>query len=164
MTKSNVKTFFLLLFLNFFLTGCFATTDVQDELYPRFVILSYKDFGPQPESLLGVYHWQWPDAENRPRRPIEYDIKVVVYRDISLEEIEKKFPVIPEKKQDYRYIEYEAAALFLDKRIYDMYAYLEMPSRIEESEADQMYNTLFFHTLIIDLYKTSLKIERAIKY
>ena len=43
-----------------------------------------------------------------PARNERDDIKVVVYRNISLDEVKRMYPVIKEK-QDYRYLEYQAA-------------------------------------------------------
>jgi pyrroloquinoline quinone (PQQ) biosynthesis protein C len=41
-------------------------------------------------------------------------VKVVVYRKIPLKEVERRYPVI-ERKQDYRYLEYQTALDHLDK-------------------------------------------------
>ena len=73
------------------------------------IVLDYYDFGPQVMSYeligLGKYQWnsQGPDDPNE-----NDDVKVVVYRNISLNEVEKMYPVI-ERKQDYRYLEYKSA-------------------------------------------------------
>ena len=47
----------------------------------------------------------------------KYDIKVVVYRDISLNEIESLLPVSKTKKQDFRYIEYHDSIKYLNRNI-----------------------------------------------
>ncbi len=79
------------------------------------LVLSYDDFGPQVMSYrqlgMGWYQWnsQGPDDPNATD-----DIRVVVYRDISADEVKRIYPVI-EKKQDYRYLEYQAALDLLKK-------------------------------------------------
>ncbi len=129
-----------------------ASSSVSNEYH---IMLSYKDFGPEAESLLGVHHWQWDDVENR--KPVKYDIKVIVYRNTPLDEITNRFPVIPETHTDYRYIEYSEARKFIDSRIQDMYTYLELPGAIDNAD-----NAVFLMT-IISLYQTGLKIERALR-
>lgn len=42
---------------------------------------------------------------------------MVVYRNISLEEVERHFPVSPESLRDYRYVAYAEAMDYLDARI-----------------------------------------------
>ena len=79
------------------------------------LVLSYDDFGPQVMSYkqlgMGWYQWnsQGPDDPNATD-----DIRVVVYRDISADEVKRIYPVI-KKKQDYRYLEYRAALDLLKK-------------------------------------------------
>ena len=78
------------------------------------VVLKYSDFGPQVvvHEVLGMEWYQWnsqgPDDPNE-----SDDIKVVVYRNIPLDEVKRKFPVIKEK-QDYRYLEYGNALKLLN--------------------------------------------------
>lgn len=82
------------------------------------VILNYSDFGPQSMSykVLGNEWWQWdPHGDSRPEK--KYDIKVIVYRNISLMNVKEMHPVIEEKNQDYRYIEYNMAIQHLDELI-----------------------------------------------
>src|SRR6267378_3720349 len=79
------------------------------------IVLSYDDFGPQVMSyeLIGKEWYQWnsqgPDDPNA-----RDDIKVVVYRNVSVDEVRRKYPVI-EKQQDYRYLEYQPALDLLKK-------------------------------------------------
>jgi len=42
---------------------------------------------------------------------------VVVYRDISIAQVEALYPVLPEKEQDYRYVLREDALTYLDQSI-----------------------------------------------
>ena len=79
------------------------------------IVLSYDDFGPQVMSYEQIgkewYEWnsQGPDDPN-----VRDNIKVVVYRNVALDEVKRKYPVI-EKQQDYRYLEYQAALRLLKK-------------------------------------------------
>lgn len=59
--------------------------------------------------------WQW--QEHGDSRPQEYDIKVVVYTQMTEQQLESRFPVVPEKNQDFRYLKYEDAMAYLDKHI-----------------------------------------------
>ncbi|MDN3639185.1 hypothetical protein QWY82_10220 [Simiduia curdlanivorans] len=99
------------LFTVFLISSCAINTT------ENIAILNYQDFGPQviASEILGTEWWQWQaHGESRPRA---YDIKVVVYRAISLEDVKQQYPVKPELKQDYRYVEYQAAMTYLDDRI-----------------------------------------------
>jgi len=79
------------------------------------LILKYQDFGPQVVSykLLGMEWYQWnsqgPDDPNA-----NDDVKVVVYRNVPLEEVKKLYPVVI-GTQDYRYLEYKVALDLLNK-------------------------------------------------
>jgi hypothetical protein len=80
-------------------------------------VVPYEDFGPQviASDLVGMDWWQWQaHGDSRPRR---YDIKVVVYRGLALDHVQARYPVIPEKNKDYRYVEYAAALEYLDQKI-----------------------------------------------
>jgi hypothetical protein len=104
----NILIFFWLCFLT---TGAGATSNSGTE------VLRYDDFGPQVMAweLLGKEWWQWePHGSSRPR---EYDVKVVVYRGINLANVKKKYPVIPSKEQDYRYVKYDKAMRYLDEQL-----------------------------------------------
>lgn len=105
--KNIIKIFFI-----FLLLSCTQTTQAENTL-----VLEYSDFGPpaMANEVIGMDWWQWqPHGDSRPKK---HDIKVVVYRDISLEKIKISYPVIPPKKQDYRYIEYQAALDYLNQGI-----------------------------------------------
>ncbi len=60
--------------------------------------------------------WQWDSHGDSDPNSI-YDIKVVVYRDMSLQEIESIFPVVKAAKKDFRYIEYNEAIKYLNRNI-----------------------------------------------
>lgn len=80
------------------------------------LVLRYQDFGPPSVSyaLLGAEWYQWnsqgPDDPNADGD----DVKVVVYRNVPLEEVRKEYPVV-ERKQDYRYVEYKVALELLNR-------------------------------------------------
>ena len=84
----------------------------------RILILSYNDFGPQLMAweTFGMQWWQW-DQHGDSDPNTKYDIKIAVYRDIPLQEVKERFPVVKEFKRDYRYVEYDEAIKFLDKNI-----------------------------------------------
>jgi hypothetical protein len=80
-------------------------------------VLSYKDFGPQVISneIIGMEWWQWQNHGDS--RQINYDIKVIVYRDIDLRTVKEKYPTDSMENKDYRYIKYYVALAYLDKHI-----------------------------------------------
>lgn len=81
------------------------------------LVLDYEDFGPPvvAHEVIGMDWWQWlSHGESRPK---DYPIKVVIFRDISLQDVKSRFPVEPELEQDYRYLEYSDAMLYLDRLI-----------------------------------------------
>lgn len=81
------------------------------------VVLEYQDFGPQviAYEIIGMEWWQW--NEHGDSRPTQYDIRVVVYMNTSLEEIERRYPIIENEKQDFRYLEYQEAIEYLNNKI-----------------------------------------------
>jgi len=102
---------------------------------PTTMVLDYDDFGPQvaAHEALGMAWWQW-DTHGDPDPDHPYDIKVVVYRDVSLEQVQELFPVIEEKAQDYRYLPYERAISYLDETILeDVLA--EVTDRLRQTKA-----------------------------
>src|SRR5262245_14339203 len=81
------------------------------------VVFPYDSFGPPSAAfeLIGMDWWQWEThGDSHPR---EYPIKVVVYWNQTLGQTKKKYPVIREKEQDFRYVEYSAAVAHLEKSI-----------------------------------------------
>ena len=106
-----MRTIIVSLFL-MALVSC-ASTPPQSTAY----ILEYKDFGPPviASDLIGMDWWQWQSHGDS--RPKEYKIKVVVYKNTELIEIEKLYPVIPSENQDYRYVDYHDALKYLDEHI-----------------------------------------------
>jgi len=100
------------------------------------IVLGYDDFGPQVMSyeLIGKEWYQWnsqgPDDPNA-----RDDIKVVVYRNVSVDEVRRKYPVI-EKQQDYRYLEYQPALDLLKKYEEDPFwnEYKETKDRAQQTK------------------------------
>ena len=82
------------------------------------VLLDYNDFGPQiiAQEVIGMEWWQWQDHGDSDPAAV-YPVKVVVYRDIPLPEVQQKYPVDPEQQKDFRYLEYRNALRFLDEKI-----------------------------------------------
>jgi hypothetical protein len=78
-------------------------------------VLSYHELGPQVavHGLIGYEWYQWNNhGDSDPNK--DDDVKVVVYRNIPLEKVKEMYPVIV-GKQDYRYLDYEAAINYLNK-------------------------------------------------
>lgn len=99
------------LILVFLMVAC--SSDTKE----KTVVFSYVDFGPQviASEVIGMEWWQW--QSHGESRPTQYDIKIVVYRDMPLSHVKKKYPVVSKEKKDYRYIRYDAALIYLDKKI-----------------------------------------------
>ena len=107
----NIRTSFYIL-VTLLLLGC------KDSPKP-YAIFEYEDFGPQAMAweTIGMQWWQWDDHGISSDPNYKYDIKVVVYRDISLNEIESLLPVSKAKKRDFRYIEYHDSIKYLNRNI-----------------------------------------------
>lgn len=113
MKEENHKIRIFVVLAGIVLTGC-----AHSSIAPKqFVELTYADFGPPAlaEPLVGNDYWQWQNhGDSRLRH---YPISVIVYRSLTAAEVQRRFPVIREKKQDYRYVTYESAIAFLDEAI-----------------------------------------------
>lgn len=96
------------------------------------VLLDYSDFGPQviASEIVGMEWWQW--QLHGDSRPVNYDVKIVIYRGRSLNEIKNIYSVEPENKLDFRYLEYQQALTFLDDKIEEN-AFEGVTSTLEES-------------------------------
>jgi hypothetical protein len=93
------------------LTACDA------QVTDRTLVLQYDDFGPPSAAyeLIGMDWWQWQEhGEARPKR---YDIKVVVYRDLGLQQVRQAFPSNPSRELDYRYVDFGDAMPYLERMI-----------------------------------------------
>lgn len=94
-----------------FVVACSARIEAASSVLP------YRSFGPQVMAYetLGFEWWQWqPNGDSRPR---EYDINVVVYCNLSTEQVARLYPVVPTAEQDYRYITYDRALRYLDEKL-----------------------------------------------
>jgi hypothetical protein len=113
MTLSNRIKFIVTAYLTVLVAGCHP----PDEPY---IVLDYTDFGPQAMAyeLIGFQWWQWEShGDSNPNTT--YNIKVIVYKDIPLQDIQTLFPIKPEQKQDYRYLEYSKALAYLSENLKD---------------------------------------------
>ena len=83
----------------------------------KSIVVDYSAFGPQviASEIIGMEWWQW--LAHGDSTPKGYDIKVVVYQGITLENIKKKYSVDSKTKKDFRYLEYQAAIRYLDEKI-----------------------------------------------
>ena len=161
MCKQKPVTLLLLILCLSFLTSCVNTGQNYDKGITLTAnsegvfVAQYGDFGPPQLSnkLIGNKWWQWDDPENH--QPVTYNVKVVVYRDISLKTVKHAFPVIPEEKQDYRYVSYEEASEYFDQTI----AELEK----EMIGYDEPESIAMMSAFPLRLYKTALAIERKLR-
>ena len=80
--------------------------------------LNYAAFGPQAmaHEVIGYQWWQWQSSGGETLAE-DYDIKVIIYRDSTVQELTKRFPLIKAKRMDPRYLKYEHAIAYLDKHI-----------------------------------------------
>lgn len=89
----------------------------SNRIHENAAIFNYGDFGSQviASEAIGMEWWQWQlHGDSRPKK---YDVKVVVYRNVSLGYVKNLYPVISEQNKDYRYLEYDAALIYLDGKI-----------------------------------------------
>jgi len=99
--------------------GCWEQSKNQYENFTsstKTLILSYDDFGPQilAYEFLGFQWWQWDNhGDSDPRT--KYDIRVAIYKDVSLEIVKNKYPVNRNNKLDFRYVTYDECLEYLDK-------------------------------------------------
>ncbi|WP_143569776.1 hypothetical protein [Tenacibaculum agarivorans] len=84
------------------------------------LLLNYDDLGPQilAHNLIGFQWWQWNNhGSSDSNDKTEYDIRVIVFKNISTEIVKKKYPVDEKLKLDFRYISYNETITYLDKII-----------------------------------------------
>ena len=102
-----------------FISWLILLSSCMTNLKSNTVLLDYEEFGPPvvANEILGMDWWQWQEfGDSRPRK---YDIKVVVYKNISLDQVKEWYPIEPDKEKDFRYLEYGKALNYLDKLIKD---------------------------------------------
>ena len=159
--KLTITMKFTALLLALSLSACAAvnnrnnTSQLSADSQGIFVT-NYRDFGPPQlaSKLIGNKWWQWPDPDNH--KPVSYDVKVVVYRDIPLAQVKASFPVTPSKKQDYRYVAYEDAVEYFDTTI----ARLLDDMR---SEGNDLEEIVMISTFPLSLYQTVVRMERKLR-
>ena len=87
-----------------------------------YALFDYEDFGPQSMAYekIGMQWWQWDNhgAGNDPN--YNYDIRVVVYHEMPLSQIQTLFPVDQSKNQDFRYFEYKESIEYLNEKIKEL--------------------------------------------
>jgi len=108
MSKNSIFLGILLL-----VSGCSSNNSSQGQM----LVLPYSSFGPSSMSgsFLGEDWFQWDDfADSRPRK---YDINIVVYRNISLAEVQNKYPISKEKEIDFRCVTYSDSMTYFEKSI-----------------------------------------------
>lgn len=109
----NANLFNLVALFLTILTGC----SHFKQRPPDIIVLAYADFGPAriATPLIGNPYFQW-QAEPPPKG-VEQDVYIVVYNEKPLWLVQRMFPVIPEKRQDYRYLRLVNALQYLDSEI-----------------------------------------------
>ena len=116
MKRSKFQPVFILIAVSLF--ACCAA---KHEPHAGTVVLPYHELGPQVavHELIGYEWYQWNNhGDSDPNK--DDDVKVVVYRNIPLEKVKEMYPVIV-GKQDYRYLDYEAAISYLNKNEHEPY-------------------------------------------
>lgn len=103
--------YFSILLIVFCLAGCRTTAQ-------KTMVLDYNEFGPQVASYqtIGYSWWQW-DHHGDSRDEEQYDVRIVVYRGMALEDVKRAYPVVKEAKQDYRYLHFADAIVYLEETI-----------------------------------------------
>jgi hypothetical protein len=76
---------------------------------PHTMVLAYEDFGPQSMAfgLIGMEWWQW-EAGGSWEPGDRFDVRVVVYRGLTLAEVRAEYPSV-KGRADYRYVSYDEA-------------------------------------------------------
>lgn len=148
---------FRVIALTLLFTACSSLA--QDEVVlttdsPEVFVADYENFGVSHYSskLIGEKEWQWGGSDNH--KPGGFNIKVVVYRGVSLEQVKRSFPVIPEQKQDYRYVEYDKAVSYFTDTLNELDAFMKTLSFEEAGE---------FYIYPWDIYKGALAMERKLR-
>lgn len=80
------------------LASCF----INERPKAQMIVVSYAEFGPQvmAHELIGNEWYQW--NTQGPDDPNTFDdVKVVIYRNMSLEDVKRKYPVNEKKKEDF---------------------------------------------------------------
>ncbi len=109
--KFTLFKLILLCACGWLLSGC------SSQLQKNTLVLEYADFGPQTMAYkaLGPKNLQW-----QPQEPLllgQGKVYVVVYKNISIDDVQHHFRPDHTNHLDYRYIQYGDALNYLDARI-----------------------------------------------
>lgn len=87
---------------------------------PHTLVLAYADFGPQvmASELLGMEWWQW-EAGGSWEPGDAFDVRVVVYRGMTLAEVQAEYPTVV-GKADHRYVSYDEAMAYFDRSLAEL--------------------------------------------
>ena len=99
---------------------------------PYTIVLAYDDFGPQAMAfgLIGMDWWQWEGGGSWEPGD-RFDIRVVVYRGLTLAAVQAEYPTV-EGKADYRYVSYDDAMAYFERSM----AEIEGEPSLERLHAD----------------------------
>ena len=114
-----------------------ATARKEQLFKKQTVLFRYADFGPQAIAyeLIGYNWYQWDCSGcGDPRK--QYDIRVVVYRNINLSKVKELYPIII-GETDYRYVAYDDSIDFLNKKIVELTNLLKT-----ETDNSDLYSSL----------------------
>jgi len=98
--------------------GIALGTEQMPNVEKQTIVLSYSDFGPQvlAHELIGYEWYQW-DRVGDCDPSTKYDVKVIVYKNITLKEVQECYSVNRDMMQDYRYVEYSEALKYFNEHI-----------------------------------------------
>ncbi len=101
--------------LQVFLFVLFLTACAKNQ---KTLTLDYHDFGPQAMSyeLIGYDWWSWLDCHCEETAE-QYPVQVIVYENITKEQLRDKFPINQQLGPDMRFIEYCDASNYLNAGI-----------------------------------------------
>lgn len=93
------------------------TAACASKLSRSVLVLDYADFGPQAMAYPLLDHRRLPWDPHAPLILGQGQIKVVVYRGVSLEAVQAAYPPDRSRNIDYRYVNYSEALQYLDTQI-----------------------------------------------
>jgi hypothetical protein len=98
---------------------------------PPSLVLPYAAFGPQvaAHEVIGFEWYQWQShGDSRPS--VRDDVRVVVYDGLSLNRVQREYPVVEGKRQDYRYLSLRQALKYIDGLTNDLPSLVDTRERI----------------------------------
>jgi len=158
--KSNyLKQAGICVFVLFFVliqSSCISKNISQD--FSKALVVDYKQFGPSQlsSSLLGQNYWQWQTRKEH--SPTRYDIKVIIYRNMTLSEVKKRYPVDAELKQDYRYLEYPLVKTWIEQQI------VKNQEELKASAQDESLDLILYgFSRLENMYKLLVTVEQGLR-